>query len=54
MDRQERSESGHDSQGVTAEHHCLLCEAEIEMDDYDIFFITGYCRFCHAALEEDE
>jgi len=36
------------------EHRCNLCDVIIEVAEHDIFFVTGHCRFCHAALEEDE
>lgn len=35
-------------------HRCILCEAAIEIDEYDIYFTTGHCRFCQAVLEEEE
>ncbi len=38
---------------VEAHRRCLLCEGVIEMIDHDVYFTTGYCRYCHAALEED-
>jgi hypothetical protein len=51
MDRQAPNTELH---GVTIEHRCILCEGVIEVVEYDVYFATGYCRFCHAVIEEDE
>jgi hypothetical protein len=36
-----------------ADERCILCEAIIETGDHEIFFATGYCRYCQAVLEEE-
>ena len=33
-------------------YRCLLCEAIIEIGDYDTFIATGTCRYCHEAVED--
>jgi hypothetical protein len=35
-----------------ADDHCILCETIIEIGDHEIYFATGYCRYCHEAAEE--
>lgn len=36
-----------------AEHRCILCDVVIEIAEHDIYFVTGHCRHCHEALEEE-
>jgi len=31
---------------------CILCEGAIEHADHEVYFVTGWCRHCHEALEE--
>lgn len=45
---------GHQQQDrKAADERCILCEAIIETGDHEIFFATGYCRYCQAVLEEE-
>jgi len=30
---------------------CILFEAIIEIGDHEFYFATGYCRYCHQAVE---
>ena len=33
--------------------HCILCEAIIEVSDHEVFFATGYCRYCNEVVDEE-
>lgn len=37
-----------------ADNHCILCETIIETSDHEVYFATGYCRYCQETTEEPE
>jgi hypothetical protein len=36
-----------------ADERCILCEAIIEVSDHEVYFATGYCRYCTEVLEDE-
>ncbi|GAA0559298.1 hypothetical protein [Rhizomicrobium electricum] len=35
------------------DERCILCEAIIEVSDHEVYFATGYCRYCTEVLEDE-
>lgn len=62
MDRENHPGSGEheadvkdvDARLAENDHRCMLCDVIIEHDEYDIFFVTGHCRFCDEALNDND